>query len=129
MKVQIERSQKQVKVVLNRTKGPCKSTLTNYIALMAHSPEISICTSTTSKTTTRFTAENSLISAMSLCCLVAYTHYDITTEENQKLVDDMTNINENLPKGVKLFFKMIHKFYDYKPIIPILPAMCYSTDA
>ena len=42
-----------------------------------------------SKTTTRFTAENSLTSAMTLCCLVAYANYDITMEENQKLVDDI----------------------------------------
>ena len=61
MRVQIERAQKQGRVVLNNTKGPCKITLTNYI-------------------------------------------------------------------GVKLLFKMIHGYHDHKPIVPILPAMCYSTD-
>ena len=64
---------------------------------------------------------------MSLCCLVACTHYDVTTKENKKLVDDMTNINEYLPKGVNLLFKMIHRYHNHKPMVPILPATCYST--
>ena len=37
-KVQIDRAQKEEKVVLNNMKGPYKTTLTNYIALMAQSP-------------------------------------------------------------------------------------------
>ena len=105
MRFQIERAQNQGKVGLNSTKDPCKSTLINYIAMVAHSPEISVYASTTAKTTTRFTAENSLISAMPLCCLVACTQYGVMTKENKKLVGDMINMNENLPKGVKYILK------------------------
>ena len=65
---------------------------------------------------------------MSLCCLVAYTHFDVTVEDNEKLVQDMMSPGDNLPKGVKLFFKMIQKCYKNKSIIPIIPAMCYSTE-
>ena len=68
-----------------------------------------------------------MISAMPIWCPVAYTHCDITTKENEKLVEGMTNIHENLSKGFKLFFKMIKECHNYKPIVPIIPAMCYST--
>ena len=40
----------------------------------------------------------------------------------------MMSPGDNLPKGVKLFFKMIQKCYKNKSIIPIIPTMCYSTD-
>ena len=48
--------------------------------------------------------------------------------DNEKLVQDMMSPGDNLPKCVKLFFKMIQKCYKNKSIIPIIHAMCYSTD-
>ncbi len=52
----------------------------------------------------------------------------MTIEDNEMSVQEMMSPGDNLPKGVELFFKMIPKCHDNKPIIPIMPAMCYSTD-
>ena len=59
---------------------PSKQTCKNYLALVANESGVSICTSITSKTRTRYTTESSLISAMALICVVSATHFDISTE-------------------------------------------------
>ena len=59
---------------------PHRKTLSNYSALIANNPIVSICSSVVPKTNTRYTAENSLISSMAFLCVIALTHYDIATE-------------------------------------------------
>ena len=49
---------------------PSKQTCKNYLALAANKKDVSICRSMISKTRTRYTTENSLISAMVL--IVSY---------------------------------------------------------
>ena len=56
-----------------------------------------------------FTVESSLISIMILCCIVAYTNYNVTIEEFEKLVPNIMDINDNLPKGAKSFFAIIQE--------------------
>ena len=48
---------------------------------MACREGVSICTSVTPTVQTRYSAENSLISAMALLCCVAATYYDVATPE------------------------------------------------
>ena len=96
--------------MLNRMKGPCKSILVNTLAIVTHSHhKLSFCTSTTSKVNATFTAESSLISIMILCGLVAYANYNVTIEEFEKLVPNIMDINDNLPKGAKSFFAIIQE--------------------
>ena len=66
---------------------------------------------------------------MALCCTVAATHYDIVEEENIEL-DIMMNSPDDtiLPKGVKLFYKMIKAANNNLPIQPVIPALVTSTD-
>ena len=54
---------------------PHGTTLRNYAALISSKNNISITTSEISKTFTRYTSENSLISAMALLCVISATHY------------------------------------------------------
>ena len=61
--------------------SPHPSTLTNYQALLACREGASVCTSVTPKTQTRYSAEILLISAMTLLCCVAATHYNVVTPE------------------------------------------------
>ena len=56
---------------------PSCQTLTNYTAILANTDGVSICNSAVAKSKTRYTAENSLISAMALICVVAATHFDM----------------------------------------------------
>ena len=48
-------------------------TLTNYCALLAHKTGVSLCNEAITKTAGRYTAENILISAVALLCVVAAT--------------------------------------------------------
>ena len=105
--------------------NPHHKTFTNYQALLAGSDGISICQSVTPKTQTRYTAENSLISAMCLVMVVAATHYDVTTTKN-------ISLNKNIlraPEGVKILYDMICNHYEKNmPISNIRPELILSTD-
>ena len=68
-------------VPLNDAKfKPLPQSIRNWRAVLANEETVSICTSATPKTTTRYTAENSLISAMAFLCIVANIHYNISAE-------------------------------------------------
>ena len=114
------------------TKGdmrPCKGTLINYQAVIASMDNVSICTSVVPKTRTRYSAENSLISAMALVCVVAATHYDVCTEV-QTEHERVMNMNPlEVPPGVRMLYRMVGQAYGNDvPIIPVRPEMILSTD-
>ena len=75
----IQEAQKQVVIgqgrvpITKQNIQPSVTTLRNYMATIAYSDGVSICTSVVPKTRTRFTAENSLISAMALLCGCIYS--------------------------------------------------------
>ena len=50
------------------------------MASITSSNGVSICTSVTPKTTTRYKAESSLISTMVLMCVVVVAHCDVCTD-------------------------------------------------
>ena len=104
--------------------SPHHSTLANYQALLVCREGVSICTSVTSKTQTRYSAENSLISAMALLCCVAATHYDVSTPET---IEDETNI-ESADTGAKKLYEMVRKSYGNLPIMAVKPHLVLSTD-
>ena len=91
-------------------------------------PGISIYNSSTVKSKTRFTAENSLISAVALTCVIVSTHYDVASYVDSELEKPMRPENNETPKGVQLIYNLISKTYGDLPIIPVLPCMIFSTD-
>ena len=104
---------------------PCKSTLNNYLAEIANSDGVHIATSVTKKTTSRYTAENSLISSMCLVVLVAATHFIVVKQRDQEIEKMLTQTTNN---GVKLMFNLVSKCNRNLPVIPLLPEYVYSSD-
>ena len=82
---------------------PSKQTCKNYLALVANENDVSICTSMISKTRTRYTVEIFLILAMTLICVVSATHFDISTEFQRKVENDMKVADE----GVSLLYTLL----------------------
>ena len=71
---------------------PSETSLRNYKALLyCTQPNISIKATSISKTNSRYTAENSLISAMAFALVVATTHYMITYNESKEMRDNMSD--------------------------------------
>ena len=69
-----------------------------------------------SKTRTRYTTENSLISGMALIRVVSATHFDISTENNMKIDNE----------GVSLLYKLVSKLYNNLPILPVIPELIFQ---
>ena len=123
---QIEKVVKRGRVPITKQGiNPHHKTLTNYQALLAGSDGILICQSVTPKTRTRYTAENSLISAICLVMVVAATHYDVTTTKNISLNKNMLRA----PEGVRILYDMICNHYKKNmPISIICPELILSKD-
>ena len=104
-----------------------KTTLRNYQSVIGSKEGVSICTAVAPKTRTRYSSENSLISAMVLVLVVACTHYDISS-------DMCLNVGKNMLKsdvsdGVKMLYKMVCEAYGNDvPILPVRPELILSTD-
>ena len=103
---------------------PNRQTVTNYQALIASMPGVSIATSAIGKTNTRFTAEHSFISSMALIFVVATTHYEICDDVDPNLEKEINQASD----GVKMLYRMVRKAYDDLPIRPVKPQYLYSTD-
>ena len=65
-----------IKLIFN----PCPRTVSNYCAFLAHQSRLSLSKTVITKTFGRYTAENSLISAMVLLCVIAATHCFVVPE-------------------------------------------------
>ena len=96
----------------------------NYRAMLAVSSGISISTTSVTKTNTRYTAENSLISAMALLGVVAATHYFICDEGQLEIKTEM----RDAPDGVELLYKLVSDVYGNLPIFAVKPELLFSTD-
>ena len=104
--------------------SPSVQTVKNIPAMVANQCGISIDGSTAiAKTNTRFTAENSIIAAMSLALAIAYANYIPITEEDPSITKEM----EDAPIGVKLMYDLVRKHYGC-PIYPVKPQYILSTD-
>ena len=111
-------------VPISQSVEPHRTTLVNYKALLAATEGISIAKSFTHKSNTRFTAENSLISAMSFLVLVACTHYNISLETSINVKNEISEA-EN---GVKMIYDMVSFQNDNLPMFPVKPEYVFSTD-
>ena len=73
----MKRIKEQGRVPLVVDRNPCKVIIINYKGLISSANGVLICTNATLKTLTRYTAENSLTSAMALLCVIITIHYDV----------------------------------------------------
>lgn len=109
--------------------NPCNGPLVNYQAAIAKSDGVSITTSIVPKTRTGHLAENCLISAMVLVCVVAATHYGVSTDIQVVHEHVINMIPLEVPVRVKELYIMVGKAYENDvPIIPVRPEMISSTD-
>ena len=61
----------------------------NCLVFVANENDVSVCTSMISKTRIQYTTGNALISEMVLICVVSATHFDISTDFQRKVENDM----------------------------------------
>ena len=87
------------------TKNPSRTSVNNYKCVLASQASVSITTTAISKTNNRYTAENSLISAMAFLIVVASTHFILANEENDEIRKEM----KDAPKGVKCYMTWYQK--------------------
>jgi len=92
--------------------------------MVANQCGISIDGSTAiAKTNTRFTAENSIISTMSLGLSIAYANYIPITKEDPLITKEM----DDAAVGVKIMYAMVRNHYG-NPIYPVKPQYMLSSD-
>jgi hypothetical protein len=103
----------------------CITTTSNYAALLASQPSVSITKTAIKKTQTRYTAENSLISLMALVLDVAATHFTPTTED----ISEQEKELERASEGAKKFYKMVQDAYGGNvPLSVVKPQNTLSSD-
>ena len=105
------------------TKNPSHTSINNYKAVLASQSSVSINTTAISKTNNRYTAENSLISAMTFLVVIASTHFILANEEKDKIRKDMKDV----PVGIKMLYDMASKVHGNLPVIPIKTQHIYSS--
>ena len=75
-------------------------------------------------TSGRYTAENSLISAMALLCVIAATHCFVVPEYNPDMYREISEASE----GVKILFDVLQHVHDNAPLFFVRPELIFSTD-
>ena len=91
---------------------------------MAYQSGISIAKDVVTKTSGCYTAENSLISAMALLCVIASTHFITVPDIQREIYREVGETSE----GVRKLFDIITKFYNDSPIFVAHPELVLSTD-
>lgn len=87
---------------------PSDTTLRNYkCAMLVKHDNLSTTISTVSKTNTRYTAENSLMSTVAFAAVVASTHYVLAEEECPETRADMKS--DKVSVGVKLLYDIVDR--------------------
>ena len=106
--------------------GPSTTTLNDYKTLVVvNSHNITISNTTISKSSSRYTLNNSLISSMVLLLIVTATHYIIVEEKDQCV--RINTHDDTTSKGVKILYKIISKTYVNLSIIPIKPQYIFQS--
>jgi hypothetical protein len=103
---------------------PHQQTIRNYSARLAAMKGMDFVECTTIKSTTRYTAENSLISSMAFLLLVASTHYVVTRDKNKKVYKEIQDASE----GAQKLFQLVQEAHGGMPIFPIKPSHMTTTD-
>ena len=106
------------------TVSPSVQTVKYYTAMIDNQCSISIDNSTViTNPNTRFTAENSIISTVSLRLSIAYAKYIPITEEDPLNTKEM----DDVPIVVKIMYDMVWNHYG-SPIYPVKTRYMLSTD-
>ena len=104
--------------------SPSVQTVKHYAAMVANQCGISIDSSTTiDKISNYFTADNSIISAMSLVLDTAYANYIPITEKDPLITKEM----DDTPIGVKIMYDMVWNHYG-SPIYSVKSQCILSTN-
>ena len=104
--------------------NPHRKTLHNYAVLIASKKYIFITTSAIPNNCTRYTAEKSLISTMSLLCVISATHYEVISEISRDVEKEVRKTSI----GVKKLYKVVTEIYGNLPVSPIHPELILSVD-
>ena len=97
-----------------------RTTIHNYAALLASKNiyiYIYITTSEILKTCKRYTAENSLISVMTLLCVISATQYEVVSETSSDVEKEIGKFS----RGVKKLHKVVNKIFGNLPVFSIFP--------
>ena len=76
------------------------------------------------KTFIHYTAENSLISAMTLLCVISATHYKVVSKTSSDIEKEIRKYGI----GVKKLHKIVSKIYGNLPVFPICPELILYMD-
>ena len=127
-KLLVESSKDKVRntgcVPLSDIQKPSTNTIKNYRALIASNDRIKVTNETIGKTDARYSAENSLMSAMALVVLVASTHYYVIPQEIAQVRNDMKTASD----GVRMLYNVVSKAHGNVPVAPLKPQYIMSTD-
>ena len=101
----------------------CDSTLRNYSALLANEGNIAISQSYTSKSNTRYAAENSIRRSIATLRVVAITHFITVKEEDADICAEM----KSMPAATSKLYNRVTDFFGAF-ICPVEPYLHYLTD-
>lgn len=101
-----------------------RTTLNNYISLLASKEGISLVHSSIAKTNNRWTAEHSFIGTMALIILIAMTHFYVDDKEDP----EWNQILEELPDEKRLFINLVSEFHGGKSIRVRKPHLITNQD-
>ena len=100
-----------------------RSSNRNYMALLSNQGNISISTSSSQKTMTRFAAENSLCASISNLALIGSTHFIPISSDDCDLREEI----KSLPEPTKMLLNCVSDALGTS-VFPLLPEMIVSTD-
>jgi hypothetical protein len=99
------------------------STVRNYSALLADEGNISISHSYTSKSNTRYAAENSIRGSIETLGVIATTHFITVDKEDEDIRAEL----KSLPEATRKLYDLVTDFFG-APVYPVQPWLLYSTD-
>ena len=106
---------------------PSATSIRNYKSLIAAQPGVSVARTAVIKSPTRYTAENSLRSAMSFILTTAATHFTLSTQINPDVYKDIKR-SDAVSESSKFLFDQISKVHNNRPLQPVRRAYVMSTD-
>lgn len=121
---QKKRFEKKGFVALNIPNKLNRTSINNYGAVIASSNKISISKTAVDKSDARFTAENSLMSAVALLIVVAATHFVVVSTEDP----DIRKMVNKLSKEDRMLYDMVSEAHGGKAVFPVKPHLLFSQD-
>ena len=100
------------------------TTAKNYLVILASQDQMHLTNTTAPKTNARYTAENSLRSALTLLYVVATTHFIVLETEDH----DIRNIMKDMSPNDRELYDLVSDAYGNRPIFPLHPHLMFSSD-